>query len=1156
MAKLGSTQVLGTLNVTRDTTISGSLTMGALTATTGTFSGNLSVTGNLVDARITNSAVGVVPLIVNAIASTTANLQQWRVNNVNQAWVTSTGLIFAASGFTSPNGMWNDSNQSNSQVNTSTTGTIISRNINDANVSLIVRKSQGTGNILELQTGTSDKKLEFDVNGWLYQNGTRFIHNNGTENIFVGISSGKTSGLTGDQNAGLGFDSLQGLTSGTRNTGVGRSALAGTTSGGSNTAVGRNAGLTNSTGNNNTFLGASSGVTSQLATATNSTALGYESYTDKSNQMVFGNSSVTEFKFDRNASATALLPIVSASASTSSVFERTTTTTNDVGASLLLKRTTSGDMVDGFGSFLTFQIRDNAGVDNIISAVSAIRSGADNSGRLVFNTATTGTLTEKMTILPNGNVGIGTGSPLARLQVATADATQYQRALKLSDGTLTNGSGAYIEFSSSIVDNFGSRIGGGREGANATSFLKFDTCDGSDHVERIRITSAGLVGINETSPSAQLQVKSGATNRVPLIVDTLASHTANLQEWKLNNSNRAFITIDGDIVLSRYAIGLGFHNGSSANNSWVRTLTTGTEIRRNIADTNPALIVNQVHASSTGDLLQLEKEGTDVYAFTHDGTLKAPATFTIDPSAHGDATGKVIILGDLQVDGTTTTINSTTLTVNDKNIELSKGAANKAASDGAGITVDLGTDGTASLLYGSTADRFSLNKGLNISGQTEITSDTLYPLLIERTTTDTNTIRAVSGFRAMTSGDMTDGFGASTNFVIKDSSNIDNTIGSIAFLRSGADNSGRFYIGTSNTGTVTEKMTVLPDGKIGIGTPSPVSILNVVTTSNTDGIQVRRNSVTTGDYAKLGFRINTSELSNDFAQIRAVRTNRAVAADTDLRFATISNGTLSERVTIRDDGNLGIGVVSPLNKLSLPYSSYIGWTWSDADAGEYIKVGKTNNGGGGLDFRSTWTSSATNKLYSFYGLSGSTETEFFTILNGGGVGINETAPGAQLVVKSSAVDRRALVVDTLATGHTVDIALFKANGSDRMIVSNTGLVRSRIGIAEFNDSNNAFVNTAATGTVISRNINDANPAVIVNLANSSATANIATFQKAGANRAVIGNTGSLGIGTAAPTSAVHIKTATSEVKLEAETTTDSGTMRYNPTTKSIEFIFA
>ena len=72
------------------------------------------------------------------------------------------------------------------------------------------------------------------------------------------------------------------------------------------------------------------------------------------------------------------------------------------------------------------------------------------------------------------------------------------------------------------------------------------------------------------------------------------------------------------------------------------------------------------------------------------GTLSGPATFNIDPAAVGDNTGTVVIKGNLQVDGTTTTVNSTTLTVADKNIVLGSGAANDAAVDGAGITVESG----------------------------------------------------------------------------------------------------------------------------------------------------------------------------------------------------------------------------------------------------------------------------------------------------------------------------------------------------------------------------------------------------------------------------------------------------------------------------------
>ena len=65
-------------------------------------------------------------------------------------------------------------------------------------------------------------------------------------------------------------------------------------------------------------------------------------------------------------------------------------------------------------------------------------------------------------------------------------------------------------------------------------------------------------------------------------------------------------------------------------------------------------------------------------------TISGPSEITIDPAAVGNNTGKVVIAGDLQVDGTTTTINSTVMQVDDKNLELGTGAADDAAADGGG----------------------------------------------------------------------------------------------------------------------------------------------------------------------------------------------------------------------------------------------------------------------------------------------------------------------------------------------------------------------------------------------------------------------------------------------------------------------------------------
>jgi len=64
-----------------------------------------------------------------------------------------------------------------------------------------------------------------------------------------------------------------------------------------NTGLGFIAGKKITTGSYNTFLGSDAGSdSSQKVDAVNSTAIGYDAYTTKSNQVVIGNSSVTETK--------------------------------------------------------------------------------------------------------------------------------------------------------------------------------------------------------------------------------------------------------------------------------------------------------------------------------------------------------------------------------------------------------------------------------------------------------------------------------------------------------------------------------------------------------------------------------------------------------------------------------------------------------------------------------------------------------------------------------------------------------------------------------------------------------------------------------------------------------------------------------------------
>ena len=73
----------------------------------------------------------------------------------------------------------------------------------------------------------------------------------------------------------------------------------------------------------------------------------------------------------------------------------------------------------------------------------------------------------------------------------------------------------------------------------------------------------------------------------------------------------------------------------------------------------------------------------------------------------GTFTGDVTVSGNLTVSGTQTVINSATLTVDDLNITVADGAADAAAANGAGLTVD---GANATIQYVSASDSWDLNK--------------------------------------------------------------------------------------------------------------------------------------------------------------------------------------------------------------------------------------------------------------------------------------------------------------------------------------------------------------------------------------------------------------------------------------------------------------
>src|SRR6056300_978556 len=94
--------------------------------------------------------------------------------------------------------------------------------------------------------------------------------------------------------------------------------------------------------------------------------------------------------------------------------------------------------------------------------------------------------------------------------------------------------------------------------------------------------------------------------------------------------------------------------------------------------------------------------------------LADSAVFTGGATVAGnmDLFGNVVITGGLTVNGEQTIINSTTLTVDDKNIVIAQGAPDASSANGAGITVE---GANATITYNSSTDRWELNKDLDVS---------------------------------------------------------------------------------------------------------------------------------------------------------------------------------------------------------------------------------------------------------------------------------------------------------------------------------------------------------------------------------------------------------------------------------------------------------
>ena len=196
-----------------------------------------------------------------------------------------------------------------------------------------------------------------------------------------------------------------------------------------------------------------------------------------------------------------------------------------------------------------------------IQFVGAVENVFKNSGDIAFTTFNAGVETERMRILYDGNIGIGTASPIVKFHVQDATNTALTGLMENTIAN-TNASASWVALNDSVsvqlsafspsYTAFPQFAGRGQVRVSVGSGLDLIASDGSGDMrfytggtaagnERMRITSTGFIGIGTTTPVADVQI-SKSTN-VALNVNATGNFFSELQlwnsvvRWNLQNQN-------------------------------------------------------------------------------------------------------------------------------------------------------------------------------------------------------------------------------------------------------------------------------------------------------------------------------------------------------------------------------------------------------------------------------------------------------------------------------------------------------------------------------------------------------------------------------------------------------------------------------------------